>query len=149
MITDAQLALPLQDARAAAENTGTARQRAESASGASARPAPSRATAADLERVAEPAAAHAERVSPGWRDEALEHVRRYAKAHHTFLIEDVRFAAEADGFPAPPSERAWGAIAIRAKREGVITNDGHGMTKNRGTSNATLVTRWRSLMRPY
>lgn len=150
---DAQLALPLQDARATAgtassDNAKQARNRAKSGPGDAQRPRPYRATPEDIARYAEPAVAHAARVTPDWDADALELVRRYALTHTQFLIEDVRYEAEDAGFPTPPSARAWGAIAIRAKSAGFIANAGHGMTRSRGTSNATLVTRWRSLLAP-
>lgn len=62
----------------------------------------------------------AERRSPGWTDAAHAAFVAYARAYpdREFTTEDVRLVAKdvADA----PDPRAWGAVAQRAKREGVV-----------------------------
>jgi len=66
------------------------------------------------------AAAHADRVTPGWRRRAINFVYRYARTHHQFRAEQVRAEAEARGLPLPPDRRAWGGIMRWAERMGMI-----------------------------
>ena len=98
-----------------------------------------------IDAAARPAAEHADRVVDGWSQEAYEHVIAYAKWHRTFIAEDVRLFAEETGFPVPPSRRAWGAVMIRAKRDGKISSIGYAMSTS-PTANPTPVTKWMSLV---
>lgn len=84
------------------------------------------------------AAEHAEKVEPGWREQALEAVRLYAASHERFLAEHVHLPipTEADG-------RAAGAIMQEAARRGWIRTDGWGPA---ATSNGTAKRVWRSLI---
>lgn len=76
----------------------------------------------------ETAADHAEYDAPGWRAGALSLFTAYAIAHkldaHPFLTEDVRVYADQRGFPPPPDERAWGAIATKAVKAGIVRREG-------------------------
>lgn len=65
----------------------------------------------------------AERLNDGWANQAFIFLRNYIKAHNTFMTEDVRKAAEGI-VPSPPSERAWGGIIVRAKKERLIRRIG-------------------------
>lgn len=76
-----------------------------------------------------------------WKDSAFEAFKHYARAHLEFTTEQARLAATE--VTAPPDRRAWGQVALRAKREGVVGSSGwvraaspsvHGM----------VVTLWRS-----
>lgn len=98
-----------------------------------------------IEEAARPAAEHAEAVVPGWGDGALRLVAEYARKNRTFIIETVRLAAEADGYPMPPHRRAWGGVAIAAKREGIVESIGYEMSTS-PDANPTPVTKWRSLV---
>lgn len=62
----------------------------------------------------------AERRSPGWVDSAYAAFVAFARAYpdRKFTTEDVRLAAK--GVPEAPDPRAWGAVAQRVKREGVV-----------------------------
>lgn len=74
----------------------------------------------------ENAAAHAERESEGWNRMAFEAFVRYVTAvKHPFMTEDVRCYAEALGMPEPPDKRAWGSVAMRAKKAGLIVSLGY------------------------
>lgn len=54
-----------------------------------------------------------------WSDIAYGFLLGYARSHKEFMIEDLR--ASSIGFvPEPPSNRAWGGIAVRAVKNGII-----------------------------
>lgn len=70
--------------------------------------------------------------SPEWSNNAVRVVRSYILSFdqvlkgEKFLIEDVREWGEFHGFiEAPANGRAWGAIARRCAREGLIRQDGY------------------------
>jgi hypothetical protein len=90
------------------------------------------------------AADHAERVEPGWKDEALVYFRAFAvaKRHTSFLTEEARVFAEGDGFALPPDKRAWGSVALRAKRAGIVERVGYAST-SLGPSHACPRNEWR------
>lgn len=77
--------------------------------------------------AAELAADHAERIDPGWKDDAFKAVCAFAarQGGEPFLAEDARAFAVAIGVCAPVEPRAWGNIITRAKREGFITPAGY------------------------
>jgi hypothetical protein len=64
--------------------------------------------------AAERAADHA---GEEWKDRAYSAFTDYARDHKTFTTEDVRRASDVG---EPPDNRAWGAVALRAKRAGVV-----------------------------
>jgi len=64
------------------------------------------------------AGSHVERVSPGWLDVANYYLMRYPA--HFFTSEDIRELAYDLGFPHPPDERAWGAVFLKAQKNGTI-----------------------------
>ena len=72
------------------------------------------------------AADHADRVHPKWQTDALTLFFRYCLEHKqtSFMTEDVRWWAEAQGLPEPPDKRAWGAVTMVAKRRGLIRSIG-------------------------
>lgn len=59
-----------------------------------------------------------------------------------FMVEDVRPFAEERGLVVPPNGSAWGAVMVRAKREGRIHSIGHRYRKSTETSNTALGTVW-------
>lgn len=87
------------------------------------------------------AASHADRAQENWSDEALDLFRLYAVQHpEGFLTEDVRAWADKLGFAPPPDGRAWGYIARRANREGLVKSSGY--QKARSSNNSPKVL-WR------
>jgi hypothetical protein len=70
----------------------------------------------------ERSSANAERKNPGWNDDAYQYVVDYPEKQ--FMTEDVRFHAEECGLPIPPSKRAWGAVMVRARKDGIIQSLG-------------------------
>ncbi len=79
--------------------------------------------------AAQAAADAAERRSPGWMDAAFGAFVAYARIMPTrkFTTEDVRLAALS--VPPPPDGRAWGAVAIRAKREKIDVCAGYALVQ--------------------
>lgn len=74
------------------------------------------------------AAAHADRESLDWTLRAYRFLVIYARRRvgNPFLMEDVRKAAErSPSYVSPPDGRAWGAVALRAKRDGAIVMSGY------------------------
>lgn len=85
---------------------------------------------------------HAEEVNEGWKHDAYTFLLRFAQRTANFISEDVSGAHEKAGLPQPPTKRAWGALYIKAQREGVIAQDGYGRSRLR---HASICPRWRSL----
>lgn len=76
---------------------------------------------------------HAERVEPGWNDRAYEMFKEWLKGWpvgYRFLMEDFRQVAHINGLPEPPSKRVYGNIAVRAKKEDLITSNETRPVKN-------------------
>ena len=85
----------------------------------------------------------AEKKSPGWNDTAFLALKDFVRRRRTpFLIEEVReWAREV---PNPPSKRAWGAVAVRAARAGIIEKAGFMLTTS-PKSHRTPATLWQAL----
>lgn len=78
-----------------------------------------------------------------WKAEAYAAFREYAIDNEMFTTEQVRkFNTDMD---SPPDERAWGSIALRAKRDGIIVAEGL-MLADRKPAHGRYVTKWRSLI---
>lgn len=77
-----------------------------------------------------------------WSDIAYNFFLNYIQNHSEFMIEDVRVASV--GFiPEPPSNRAWGGIAIRAAKNGTITRIGF-RNVNNVNAHCTPATVWQT-----
>ena len=77
-----------------------------------------------------------------WTDRAYAMLDAYPT--RTFMTEELREWAELAGLPKPPSNRAWGAVIIRAKKEGRIRAIGFRNTSN-PKSHATPATLWEKI----
>jgi hypothetical protein len=76
-----------------------------------------------------------------WKEIAFDAFKQYARTNPVFTTEQVRLAA-AEVRP-PPDARAWGQVALRAKREGVV--DGAGWIRAESPRvHGMVVTLWRS-----
>lgn len=73
---------------------------------------------------------NANRVDPGWGDKVYNLLKDFIKVYSgPFQFEDFRMSIS--GLIAePPNKRAYGAIAARAAREGLITRVGYAPVKN-------------------
>ncbi len=66
----------------------------------------------------------------GWSETAFLFLKEYIQTQDKpFMAEDVRTSDQC-GVPNPPNKRAWGAILVRAAREGLIKRIGFKETKN-------------------
>ena len=90
--------------------------------------------------MAERAADHA---GDEWKEIAFNAFRRHAEKNRAFLREDVRWACP--DVPPPPDTRAWGHVALRAKREGIVRAIGYVPSTGK-TAHGAVCTRWESLL---
>ena len=75
---------------------------------------------------------HAESDIPGWGELAYQRIVAYAKQHERFCGWMVVKAAAMDpAFPAPPTEKSWGAPMKRAAHAGIIERVGTAKDPNR------------------
>jgi hypothetical protein len=81
----------------------------------------------------------AENAGAGWQDEAYDAFVRHANTHETFTTEEVRLANT--NLPCPPDTRAWGAVARRAAREGIVQSVGWTRAKSLKV-HGMVVTKW-------
>lgn len=86
---------------------------------------------------------HADAVDPGWPERAYRHFVAYARAHGQFLTEAARNAAECAGLAPPPDKRAWGGVASRAARAGVVVRTGYAPASDPKV-HCSIATVWRS-----
>jgi hypothetical protein len=70
----------------------------------------------------------ADNAGEEWKTLAYNALVSYAKTHDIFTIEDVRRASH--DVPLAPTERAWGHIAISAKKDNVISRHGTANVQN-------------------
>ena len=83
----------------------------------------------------------ADNAGETWKRMAYEAFVKHAKDHEFFVTEDVR--NDNPDLPAPPDMRAWGQIALLAKKEKVVF--GYSLTRAKGRAvHGMFVTMWRS-----
>lgn len=88
---------------------------------------------------------HADSIDAGWSEMAYAKLEQYAFSHFEFMTEDVRKWAHSLGLEQAPSARAWGAVALRGAREGLIVKVGYRKTQN-PLAHSTPATVWQSLV---
>jgi len=71
---------------------------------------------------------HADQEEPGWSERAYQMLVGYAAHHKEFMTENVRVWATDNGLPKPPTDRAWGAVTLRAARADLIVCVGYRKT---------------------
>lgn len=84
----------------------------------------------------------------GWQNEAYRLLKQFVKTSdpfRVFLVEDVRAFAKDQGLPDPPSNRAWGGIVVKAKKEGVVKQVGYSQVKN-PTAHKANAALWQSAL---
>ena len=72
---------------------------------------------------------HANQVEEKWSEIAYNFFLSFIRNNSEFQIEDVRTAA-INSVPEPPSKRAWGGIAVKASKAGLIRRMGFRNVKN-------------------
>jgi hypothetical protein len=84
---------------------------------------------------------HANAVSPEWSKRAVNVFQTYVsllRSGATFKTEDVRVWANLNNrIDTPPHARAWGGIAARASKLGIIKKIGYTQTVNPKSHSAT------------
>lgn len=77
------------------------------------------------------AVAHADDVYQDWQEVAYKMLKDFIEFSDgkPFMCEDVREYASAV-LPDPPTKRAWGAIIMRGKKNGIIKHCGFGQVTN-------------------
>lgn len=87
--------------------------------------------------AAERAADHAGET---WKDQAFRAFVAYVREHGECTTEQVRQACP--HVPEPPDKRAWGSVALRAARAGVVRSAGWTRASS-PTVHGMVVTLWR------
>ena len=91
--------------------------------------------------AAKAAAARADREIDDWTQKAVALFAEYAgTAPSPFLTEEARQFAESHGLSVPPDGRAWGHVAKKCQRAGVVASAGFGAAKS---SNGSAKVLWR------
>lgn len=74
---------------------------------------------------------HAEDDEPAWGERAYRLLLEFiaSTADDTFMTEDVRLWAR-PRLVAPPDNRAWGHVALRAAKSGLIIKHGYAAQKD-------------------
>lgn len=67
---------------------------------------------------------HADREVEQWSEKAYRLFLEYCQGVYELKTEDARVYAEGKGLELPPTKRAWGAIPLKAAKNGFITNKG-------------------------
>jgi len=87
---------------------------------------------------------HADRVEENWQGRAFSIFQSYARSHDTFATEDVRSYALETGFPDAPDPRAWGAVAMKAVRSGLIKPSHFELAKGK-SQHRTPIRVWKAI----
>ena len=89
--------------------------------------------------AAQASAERADREIDDWTLKAVALFAEYAsRSFNPFLTEEARVFAESHGLPSPPDGRAWGHIAKRCQRDGMIISAGFGAAKSSNGSPKVL-----------
>ena len=83
----------------------------------------------------------ADNAGETWKRMAYEAFVKHAKNHEFFVTEDVR--NDNPDIPPPPDKRAWGYIALIAKREEVASIHSLVRSKSR-ICHGRILTMWKS-----
>lgn len=90
---------------------------------------------------------HADAVSPGWSEKAYELFKTWLSGWPSgfcFQIEGFRVSAKARGLEDPPTARAFGSLAVRAKKEGLIKSNGQKPTAS-ASAHRCYANEWQKL----
>lgn len=76
---------------------------------------------------------HANSVNTGWSEKAFKMFCEWLagwQPGYKFTIEQFRQIAQIRGLPDPPHARAFGSLAVRAKKAGLINSNGTVKVRN-------------------
>jgi hypothetical protein len=102
-------------------------------------PPPPKPAPTGLELGHEAAEQAADHAGEEWKELAYAAFLAFAAKVGTFTTEDARESAT--DVPEPPDKRAWGQVALRAKRAGIIKSIGYANAKDRAV-HGNVVTLW-------
>lgn len=86
---------------------------------------------------------HANAQINGWDKMAFDYFCSFARnCGRKFLTEEVVSAASTESNLATPDTRAWGAIAMKAKRNGIVASDGIAYSSRLGRGHSAPRTIW-------
>jgi hypothetical protein len=83
----------------------------------------------------------ADHAGEEWKKTAYNAFLAFAKLHDKFKTEDVRNAYP--DIPPPPDKRAWGQIALQAKKDNKISSAGFTRAESKSV-HGMVVTLWQS-----
>lgn len=83
----------------------------------------------------------ADHAGESWKEVAFESFLQFARMNFEFTTEQVRAASL--HVPPPPDSRAWGHIAKKASKDGIVSAVGPVRAESR-TVHGMYVTLWRS-----
>jgi hypothetical protein len=75
-----------------------------------------------------------------WSNDAYEFLKTYCITAKEFMAEEVRVCSLGK-IERPPNDRAWGAIIVRAVKEGLIKRKGYQCVQN-SKAHRTPATLW-------
>lgn len=85
---------------------------------------------------------NADEKTPSWSAKAYSMLEQYLMEQNCkFMVEDFRTWATENGLEEPPSNRAFGAIIVRAKKNKLIKHAGFRSVKN-PNAHATPASVW-------
>lgn len=87
---------------------------------------------------------HACRVDDEWPERAFEYLRRYARVHPEFTVEQMTAAADREGYGSPTDSRSWGGIVRKAQNKGLIRATGRTAPRSKGHGSPGIV--WASVV---
>ena len=96
----------------------------------------------------ERAATAQEKRSPNWQDRAIALLSIYLVSHDTFITEDFRTWATANGLDEPQEPRAYGAVIRRAVKSGMIRATGEYRQTTNIKSHSRPMMVWRKTKQP-
>ena len=94
---------------------------------------------------------HANSVKEGWFEKTFEASLTFIRSHpiaFLFMTENLRaWLIERSLAESPPSDRAWGAVTLRLRREGYIRHHGYSQVLN-PKAHRTPATVWQIISKP-
>lgn len=93
----------------------------------------------------ERAADKADRIINGWQELAYAFLEQFARKRREFTSYELRMAFKAAQLESPPSDKAFGAVFVRAANRGLIKKNGFAQHPERHASPTVL---WWSLIYP-
>lgn len=81
-----------------------------------------------------------------WMVFALYGLKEFCKTHRVFAIEEYRSACNDLNIPNPDHPNSWGALALAAKKLGLIRFTGEYRQARNSTAHARIVKIWEAII---